>query len=58
MRLRMPRSWFPIAAAAVLLLAHAAAAGAQTPLVPYYGKNIHYDHLTGASTPPITDYLP
>src|SRR5260370_38965407 len=43
MRLRMPSSWFPVAAA-FLITGYAAAAGAQTPLVPYFGKNnIHYD---------------
>ena len=43
MRTRVPLS--PLAAVlAFLFLTHATAAAAQTPLIPYFGKNnVHYD---------------
>jgi hypothetical protein len=39
-----PRSWIRLFGAAALVVVHAAAAAAQTPYFPYYGKNnVHYD---------------
>src|SRR5262245_44106515 len=48
MRLPLPRSRTSVLSVAVaaLIAAHAAGAAAQTPYVPYYGKNnIHYDNF-------------